>query len=240
MTGEGDNGKSVFIEILEKVLGEYMDKLPTSLITSGRTQSSGSTMDTELLRKKKFCALQETSKKDQINDGKLKELTGNDSFQSRAHSGSFTKVEATAKIALMCNKLPSIGSDDPAIWNRVRVLPFESKFPKNNDEVPVSFEEQIQKMVDISESISIGDNIETSIYTDQNWYLQDIHGFYTCYNTYFFLKRYFLKRNSLNNQCYKYYTLHICQGISTLKIASIVITIHILFIFLTETPFIFA
>jgi replication factor C subunit 1 len=47
----------------------------------------------------------------------------------------------------------------------------------------ISFEEQMQTMVDISESISIGDNIETSIYTDQNWYLQDIHGFYTCYNT---------------------------------------------------------
>ena len=32
----------------------------------------------------------------------------------------------------------------------------------------INFDEQIQKMVDISESISIGDNIETSIYTDQN------------------------------------------------------------------------
>jgi replication factor C subunit 1 len=51
--------------------------------------------------------------------------------------------------------------------------------PKNK----ITFEEQIQQMVNISESISIGDNIETSIYTDQNWYLQDIHGFYTCYNT---------------------------------------------------------
>ena len=51
--------------------------------------------------------------------------------------------------------------------------------PKNK----ISFDEIVQKMVDISESISIGDNIETSIYTDQNWYLQDIHGFYTCYNT---------------------------------------------------------
>lgn len=46
-----------------------------------------------------------------------------------------------------------------------------------------SFEEQLNDMVAISESISIGDNIETSIYTDQNWYLQDIHGFYTCFNT---------------------------------------------------------
>ena len=47
----------------------------------------------------------------------------------------------------------------------------------------MSFEEQLNDMVNISESISIGDNIETSIYTDQNWYLQDIHGFYTCFNT---------------------------------------------------------
>ena len=46
-----------------------------------------------------------------------------------------------------------------------------------------TFEEQVQEMINISESISIGDTIETSIYTDQNWYLQDIHGFYTCYNT---------------------------------------------------------
>ncbi len=47
----------------------------------------------------------------------------------------------------------------------------------------MSFDEQLDEMIDISESISIGDTIETSIYTDQNWYLQDIHGFYTCFNT---------------------------------------------------------
>lgn len=41
---------------------------------------------------------------------------------------------------------------------------------------------QIDDIVNISESLSIGDNIETSIYTDQNWYFQDIHGFYTCYH----------------------------------------------------------
>jgi replication factor C subunit 1 len=43
--------------------------------------------------------------------------------------------------------------------------------------------QQLDQMVEISDSLSIGDNIETSIYTDQNWYLQNIHGFYTCYNT---------------------------------------------------------
>jgi hypothetical protein len=47
----------------------------------------------------------------------------------------------------------------------------------------MSFDEQLDEMINISESISVGDTIETSIYTDQNWYLQDIHGFYTCFNT---------------------------------------------------------
>lgn len=46
-----------------------------------------------------------------------------------------------------------------------------------------SIEEIICKNKEISDSISFGDNIETSIYTDQNWYLQNIHGFYTCVNT---------------------------------------------------------
>jgi replication factor C subunit 1 len=41
----------------------------------------------------------------------------------------------------------------------------------------------LNQMIHISDSLSLGDTIETSIYTDQNWYLQNIHGFYTCFNT---------------------------------------------------------
>jgi replication factor C subunit 1 len=48
----------------------------------------------------------------------------------------------------------------------------------------------IDNIVNISDSISIGDNIETSIYTDQNWYLQNIHGFFTCVNTSYWINKY--------------------------------------------------
>jgi len=47
----------------------------------------------------------------------------------------------------------------------------------------------LYSLVKTSDSISRGDNIETSIYTDQNWYLQNIHGFYTCINTSFWINR---------------------------------------------------
>jgi hypothetical protein len=53
-----------------------------------------------------------------------------------------------------------------------------------------SWESIIHNIVKVSDSLSRGDNIETSIYTDQNWYLQNIHGFYTCLNTSFWINRY--------------------------------------------------
>ena len=52
-----------------------------------------------------------------------------------------------------------------------------------------NWENIIYNIVKVSDSISRGDNIETSIYTDQNWYLQNIHGFYTCLNTSFWINK---------------------------------------------------
>uniref|UniRef100_A0A6C0D9K0 DNA replication factor RFC1 C-terminal domain-containing protein n=1 Tax=viral metagenome TaxID=1070528 RepID=A0A6C0D9K0_9ZZZZ len=56
---------------------------------------------------------------------------------------------------------------------------------KSKDEWPTV----LYDLVKISDSISRGDNIETSIYTDQNWYLQNIHGFYTCLNTSYWINK---------------------------------------------------
>ena len=41
----------------------------------------------------------------------------------------------------------------------------------------------VNQIYEISDSISIGDIVETSIYTDQNWFLQKIHCFFSCVYT---------------------------------------------------------
>lgn len=61
---------------------------------------------------------------------------------------------------------------------------FKKTFSKENK---IDFNEQLEQAINISDSLSKGDNIETSIYTDQNWYLQNIHGFYTCLDTSFWI-----------------------------------------------------
>jgi len=57
-------------------------------------------------------------------------------------------------------------------------------------------------IVKISDSISRGDNIETSIYTDQNWYLQNIHGFYTCLNSSYWINK--LSNNNISSKNIKF------------------------------------
>lgn len=62
---------------------------------------------------------------------------------------------------------------------------YQSKLLSKNE----NWDDKIFKLMKISDSISRGDNIETSIYTDQNWYLQNIHGFYTCINTSYWINK---------------------------------------------------
>jgi replication factor C subunit 1 len=53
----------------------------------------------------------------------------------------------------------------------------------------------------VTNAISEGDVVETNIYTDQNWYLQNIHGFYTCAETSHHINKY--NNNKKNNQFYQ-------------------------------------
>jgi P4 family phage/plasmid primase-like protien len=145
-TGVGDNGKSINIDFLKLVFGKYMRILPTSLITGQRTQSSQATPELSGIRGVRFCVLQEPNKGDKMNIGIVKELSGNDEIYTRGLFKEGEEVRPMFKLCLICNTLPVLPSDDQATWNRIRVLPYESCFPKDLDRFPVpdSVEEQFR------------------------------------------------------------------------------------------------
>jgi P4 family phage/plasmid primase-like protien len=140
-TGEGDNGKSITQILFEKMLGPYSIKLPTSLITGKRTQSSSACP--ELVRAGngvRMATLQEPDQRDIINIGILKELSGNDTFFARGLYKEGQEITPMFKLILICNEPPKLPYNDKATWNRIRVIPFESTF---TDEAPESLEEQL-------------------------------------------------------------------------------------------------
>lgn len=140
-TGDGDNGKSVMQLLFEKMLGPYSIKLPTSLITGKRTQSSAACP--ELARAGngvRLAMLQEPDQKDVINIGILKELSGNDTMFVRGLYKEGREITPMFKLVLICNDPPKLPYSDKATWRRIRVVPFESLF---TDDAPDSFEEQL-------------------------------------------------------------------------------------------------
>jgi len=141
-TGEGDNGKSITQSLFEQMLGPYNVKLPTSLITGKRSQSSAACP--ELVRAGngvRLAMLQEPDKKDTINIGILKELSGNDTFFARGLYKEGQEITPMFKLILVCNEPPNLTYSDKATWNRIKLIPFESTFV---DQPPPSFEEQLR------------------------------------------------------------------------------------------------
>ena len=144
-SGEGDNGKSIMQLFFEKMFGpEYAIKLPTSLISGKRTQSSGASP--EIIRcgnGVRWAVLQEPDKKDVLNIGIFKELSGNDTIYGRdlfKGSEDAGEIELMIKLVVICNDPPIIEYSDKATWNRIRVIPFESTFC---DDAPETIEEQV-------------------------------------------------------------------------------------------------
>ncbi len=141
-SGEGDNAKSVTQTLFEKMLGPYAKKLPTSLITGKRTQSSQAAPELARAEYARWCVLQEPDKKDVMNVGIFKELSGNDTFFCRSLFSQGKEIEPMFKLVLICNDPPAIPYSDKAFWNRMRVIPFESTFC---DDAPEDWEEQLRQ-----------------------------------------------------------------------------------------------
>lgn len=144
-SGVGDNGKSIMEEIFEKILGPYAIKMNTSLLTGKRTQSSQASPDLARLRGARLVFLQEPSASDKINVGVLKELSGNDSMYSRdlfQKGTEIREINPMFKLVLICNTPPAIPDADKAVWNRLRLIPFQSVFV-SKEELPESEEERL-------------------------------------------------------------------------------------------------
>jgi P4 family phage/plasmid primase-like protien len=158
-TGEGDNGKTVTQTFFEKMMGKLAIKLDTNIIT-GKKRIAGSAF-ADLARAGggvRWAVFEEPDGDESINSGALKKYSGNDSFYARdlfEKGKDGREIQPLFKIIFICNKLPIIKYADKAVWNRVRVLPFESTFCRPSNPAPESYEEQLrQKRFPMDKSFS--------------------------------------------------------------------------------------
>ncbi|AHL67522.1 DNA primase [Chloriridovirus anopheles1] len=147
-TGTGNNGKSVTQKLFETMIGKKLAiKLSTSVLTDRIQPGQPNPQITRLRGSVRWGVFDEIRKSEQIDCGSLKLLTGGDSlpcrdlFQRGQDSDDFTPM---FKFLCICNQLPALKDVDDATWERIRIIPFESKFV-SKAKCPKTIQEQEQR-----------------------------------------------------------------------------------------------
>lgn len=125
--GTGANGKTTFVEVLRALLGDYSTQAEFSTFLARR--GDGPRNDIARLRGARFVAATEAQQDRNLDEAVVKSLTGGDTITARFLYGEFFEFQPAFKIWLTANHRPQVRGDDPAIWRRVRLVPFVVTIP---------------------------------------------------------------------------------------------------------------
>lgn len=127
----GANGKSQLLNLMKATLGSFADKVEVTLLTRKRNNANEANSEKIKLVNKRFAFLSEPEDGEKINIGLLKELTSSEEIVARGLYSESVSFRMEAKLFLACNELPEIKGEDSALWRRIRVIDFPSKFIDN-------------------------------------------------------------------------------------------------------------
>jgi P4 family phage/plasmid primase-like protien len=138
--GDGANGKSQLLNLMKLTMGELGEKVEVTLLTRKRNNANEANSEKIKLMHKRFAFLSEPEDGEKINIGLLKELTGSEEIVARGLYQEAVSFVMEAKLFLACNDLPEIKGEDTALWRRIRVIDFPSRFvdePKDDNEFKI-------------------------------------------------------------------------------------------------------
>jgi P4 family phage/plasmid primase-like protien len=136
----GANGKSQLLNLMKLAMGEFGEKVEVTLLTRKRNNANEANSEKIKLMHKRFAFLSEPEDGEKINIGLLKELTGSEEIVARGLYQEAVSFVLEAKLFLACNELPEIKGEDTALWRRIRVIDFPSRFvddPKEHNEYKI-------------------------------------------------------------------------------------------------------
>jgi P4 family phage/plasmid primase-like protien len=134
--GGGANGKSVLIKTISAIMGDYCRTIqPESLMVQNRNSGSASS-DLARLAGARLVVGNETEAGRPLAEAMIKMLTGEDNITARELYKGEMEFEPALKLVLAGNHKPVIRGTDPAIWRRVRLLPFAVEFRMGNKTSP--------------------------------------------------------------------------------------------------------
>ncbi|MFZ2277036.1 MAG: phage/plasmid primase, P4 family [Prosthecobacter sp.] len=122
--GDGNNGKSTFIETLQKLFGEYGIRASEKLLSLSKHGADTPQNEIAALHGGRILFGSETKEGDRLNEKFIKDLTGGDTVYGRSLWKEGVQFAPTCSLWMFGNHKPSISGTDRGIWRRVQLIPF--------------------------------------------------------------------------------------------------------------------
>lgn len=130
--GDGANGKSVLVDLIAKMMGDYAATAKIESITGKNRRGGGdATPDLIPLVGARMARAAEPDEGQRLQEGTIKDLTGGEPIQVRSLHADFIEVQPIFKLTISGNHKPEIRGTDDGIWRRVLLVPFDVQIPEN-------------------------------------------------------------------------------------------------------------
>jgi putative DNA primase/helicase len=129
--GYGSNGKSVFNNVIHKILGGYSITAPPSILTTRRKDDTGPRNDLAALAGARYVSINETQAGDRLDEQVVKILAGREPISARFFHQEYFEFDPSFTPWLRTNHKPIITGDDDGIWRRLVLIAFQRKFTDN-------------------------------------------------------------------------------------------------------------
>ena len=136
----GNNGKTTLLTLFRDLLGkDYSGQIVIDTVMSMKNQDATARADMADLRGVRLVVTSEVEKEHKLDEGKIKYMTaGMGSIKSCRKYENPIEFSATHKLFMDCNHRPRVRGVDDAIWNRLKLIPFEVTIPKEEIDLQLS------------------------------------------------------------------------------------------------------
>ena len=140
--GNGANGKSTLLELVRYIMNDYVEIIPSKVLTAVERAGSATPEIAKLPHKRLVCC-SELNCTDALNEGKIKIMSSGETLAARnLFSDAFT-FTPEFKCIIDTNYLPRIIGTDNGIWRRIRVVPF--KYTVSKEKINPSLLQELQQ-----------------------------------------------------------------------------------------------
>ncbi|SHJ77843.1 DNA primase family protein [Halodesulfovibrio aestuarii] len=130
-----NNGKSSLFNTIMKVLGGYSSTISKSVLLQGNKKNDGADPALMALEGLRMAVASEPDSSETFDKEIIKQITGADEVSTRGLYESQVVLQLFCKLFVHANSVPRIKNADRALFERMRLIPFNARFTKNLKEV---------------------------------------------------------------------------------------------------------